>query len=188
MAMATSAVMRTGAATPSGATAARAARGTVGTGDGTAHSTGAATWRRNSRRGKGIGCTGGTTGGRRNGGAAATAMATHRNVAANAAITSRSRRRHPKPSQGASNASLPLRPSTNNFTPGERNHHHHRSRGVAPLNVISDSRTDTSSTSTSTSTSMEYGSASNLVEVDRPRGNSTTAQVSFFLFPYGQFD
>ena len=52
--MATSAVMRTGAATPSGSAAARAARGTVGTGDGTAHSTGAATWRRNSRRGKTI--------------------------------------------------------------------------------------------------------------------------------------
>ena len=186
--MATSAVMRTGAATPSGTTA-RAARGTVGTGDGTAHSTGAATWRRNSRRrGIAIPCTGGATGGRRNGGTAATAMATHRNVAANAAITSR-RRHGSKPSQGASNASLPLRPSVNNFiTPGERNHHHHRSRGVAPLNVISDSRTDTSSTSTSTSTSMEYGSASNLVEVDRPRGNSTTAQVSLFLFPYGQFD
>jgi hypothetical protein len=185
MAMATSVVMRTGAATPSGSAAARAARGTVGTGDGTAHSTGAATWRRNSRRGKTI--PGGATGGRRNGGTAATAMATHRNVAANAAITSR-RRHGSKPSHGASNASLPLRPSMNNFTPGERNHHHHRSRGVAPLNVISDSRTDTSSTSTSTSTSMEYGSASNLVEVDRPRGNSTTAQVSLFLFPYGQFD
>ena len=184
--MATSAVMRTGAATPSGSAAARAARGTVGTGDGTAHSTGAATWRRNSRRGKAI--PGGATGVHPNGGTAATAMATHRNVAANAAISSRSRRRHPKPSQRASNASLPLRPSVNNFTPGERNHHHHRSRGVAPLNVISDSRTDTSSTSTSTSTSMEYGSASNLVEVDRPRGNSTTAQVSLFLFPYGQFD
>ena len=185
--MATSAVMRTGAATPSGSAAARAARGTVGTGDGTAHSTGAATWRRNSRRGKTI--PGGATGGRRNGGTATTAMATHRNVAANAAITSR-RRHGSKPSHGASNASLPLRPSMNNFTPGERNHHHHRSRGVAPLNVISDSRTDTSSTSTSTSTStsMEYGSASNLVEVDRPRGNSTTAQVSLFLFPYGQFD
>ena len=183
--MATSAVMRTGAATPSGSAAARAARGTVGTGDGTAHSTGAATWRRNSRRGKAIPCTGGATGGRRNGGTAATAMATHRNVAANAAITSR-RRHGSKPSHGASNASLPLRPSVNNFiTPGDRNHHHHhRSRGVAPLNVISDSRTDTSSTSTSTSTSMEYGSASNLVEVDRPRGNSTTAQVSSFLFPY----
>ena len=178
--MATSAVMRTGAATPSGTTA-RAARGTVGTGDGTAHSTGAATWRRNSRRGKAI--PGGATGGRRNGGTAATAMATHRNVAANAAISSR-RRHGSKPSQRASNASLPLRPSMNNFTPGERNHHHHRSRGVAPLNVISDSRTDTSSTSTSTSTSMEYGSASNLVEVDRPRGNSTTAQVSSFLSPY----
>ena len=124
---------------------------------------------------------GGATGGRRNGGTAATAMATHRNVAANAAITSR-RRHGSKPSQGASNASLPLRPSVNNFiTPGERNHHHHRSRGVAPLNVISDSRTDTSSTSTSTSTSMEYGSASNLVEVDRPRGNSTTAQVKFIF-------
>ena len=179
--MATSAVMRTGAATPSGSAAARAARGTVGTGDGTAHSTGAATWRRNSRRGKTI--PGGATGGRRNGGTATTAMATHRNVAANAAISSR-RRHGSKPSQRASNASLPLRPSMNNFTPGERNHHHHRSRGVAPLNVISDSRTDTSSTSTSTSTSMEYGSASNLVEVDRPRGNSTTAQVSSFLSPY----
>lgn len=182
MAMATSVVMRIGAATPSGATA--RARGTVGTGDGTAHSTGAATWRRNSRRGKAIPCKGVSTGGRRNGGTAATAMATHRNVAANAAITSR-RRHGSKPSHGASNASLPLRPSVNNFiTPGERNHHHHRSRGVAPLNVISDSRTDTSSTSTSTSTSMEYGSASNLVEVDRPRGNSTTAQVSSFLSPY----
>ena len=188
--MATSAVMRTGAATPSGSAAARAARGTVGTGDGTAHSTGAATWRRNSRRGKAIPCTGVATGGRRNGGTAATAMATHRNVAANAAISSR-RRHGSKPSHGASNASLPLRPSMNNFPPGDRNHHHHhRSRGVAPLNVISDSRTDTSSTSTSTSTStsMEYGSASNLVEVDRPRGNSTTAQVSLFLFPYGQLD
>ena len=183
--MATSAVMRTGAATPSGATAARAARGTVGTGDGTAHSTGAATWRRNSRRrGKAIPARGGRRASIRNGGTAATAMATHRNVAANAAISSR-RRHGSKPSHGASNASLPLRPSMNNFiTPGERNHHHHRSRGVAPLNVISDSRTDTSSTSTSTSTSMEYGSASNLVEVDRPRGNSTTAQVSSFLFPY----
>lgn len=177
--MATSAVMRTGAATPSGSAAARAARGTVGTGDGTAHSTGAATWR-NLRRGKAIG---GATGVHPNGGTAATAMATHRNVAANAAISSR-RRHGSKPSHGASNASLPLRPSVNNFTPGERNHHHHRSRGVAPLNVISDSRTDTSSTSTSTSTSMEYGSASNLVEVDRPRGNSTTAQVSSFLSPY----
>ena len=186
--MATSAVMRTGAATPSGATAARAARGTVGTGDGTAHSTGAATWRNLRRRGIAIPCTGGATGVHPNGGTAATAMATHRNVAANAAISSR-RRHGSKPSQRASNASLPLRPSMNNFiTPGERNHHHHRSRGVAPLNVISDSRTDTSSTSTSTSTSMEYGSASNLVEVDRPRGNSTTAQVSLFLFPYGQFD
>jgi len=182
--MATSAVMRTGAATPSGATAARAARGTVGTGDGTAHSTGAATWRNLRRRGIAIPCTGGATGVHPNGGTAATAMATHRNVAANAAISSR-RRHGSKPSHGASNASLPLRPSMNNFiTPGERNHHHHRSRGVAPLNVISDSRTDTSSTSTSTSTSMEYGSASNLVEVDRPRGNSTTAQVSSFLFPY----
>ena len=176
MAMATSAVMRTGAATPSGTTA-RAARGTVGTGDGTAHSTGAATWRRNSRRGKTI--PGGATGVHPNGGTATTAMATHRNVAANAAITSR-RRHGSKPSHGASNAS-PLRPSTNFITPGERNHHHHRSRGVAPLNVISDSRTDTSSTSTSTSTSMEYGSASNLVEVDRPRGNSTTAQVKFIF-------
>jgi len=187
--MATSTVMRPGAATPSGSAAARAARGTVGTGDGTAHSTGAATWRRNSRRGIAIACTGGATGGRRNGGTAATAMATHRNVAANGTISSR-RRHGSKPSHGASNASLPLRPSTNNFTPGERNHHHHRSRGVAPLNVISDSRTDTSSTSTSTSTStsMEYGSASNLVEVDRPRGNSTTAQVSLFLFPYGQLE
>jgi hypothetical protein len=28
---------------------------------------------------------------------------------------------------------------------------------------------------------MEYGSASNLVEVDRPRGNSTTAQVKFIF-------
>ena len=176
--MATSTVMRPGAATPSGSAAARAARGTVGTGDGTAHSTGAATWRRNSRRGKTI--PGGATGVHPNGGTATTAMATHRNVAANAAISSR-RRHGSKPSQRASNASLPLRPSVNNFTPGERNHHHHRSRGVAPLNVISDSRTDTSSTSTSTSTSMEYGSASNLVEVDRPRGNSTTAQVKFIF-------
>ena len=175
--------MRTGAATPSGATAARAARGTVGTGDGTAHSTGAATWRRNSRRrGKAIPCTGGATGGQpeRGNGGHGDGHTSER----------RSQRRHLLTAAswiqavaGASNASLPLRPSMNNFiTPGERNHHHHRSRGVAPLNVISDSRTDTSSTSTSTSTSMEYGSASNLVEVDRPRGNSTTAQVKFHFY------